>query len=48
VHIADVGADVIKIEVRNGTLFERNWADWDLFLKGVNVFDLCANPTSEI
>jgi crotonobetainyl-CoA:carnitine CoA-transferase CaiB-like acyl-CoA transferase len=38
--IADLGADVIKIEPPGGTLWERNWAGCDLFLHGVSSFYL--------
>jgi crotonobetainyl-CoA:carnitine CoA-transferase CaiB-like acyl-CoA transferase len=38
--IADLGADVIKIEPPGGTLWERNWAGCDLFLNGVSAFFL--------
>jgi crotonobetainyl-CoA:carnitine CoA-transferase CaiB-like acyl-CoA transferase len=38
--IADLGADVIKVEPPGGTLWERNWAGCDLFLNGVSSFFL--------
>jgi crotonobetainyl-CoA:carnitine CoA-transferase CaiB-like acyl-CoA transferase len=38
--IADLGADVVKVEPPGGTLWERNWAGCDLFLNGVSTFFL--------
>jgi crotonobetainyl-CoA:carnitine CoA-transferase CaiB-like acyl-CoA transferase len=38
--IADLGADVIKIEPPGGTLWERNWSGSDLYLNGVSAFFL--------
>ena len=39
-YLADMGADVIKIEPPGGKLFERNWAGCDQFLNGVSAFFL--------
>ena len=38
--IADLGADVIKVEPPGGTLWERNWSGSDLYLNGVSAFFL--------
>ncbi len=38
--LADLGADVIKVEPPGGTLWERNWAGADLYLNGVSAFFL--------
>ena len=38
--IADLGADVVKIEPPGGKLWERNWAGCDLYLNGVSSFFL--------
>ena len=42
-YLADMGADVIKIEPPGGRLFERTWAGCDQFLNGVSAFFLCAH-----
>ncbi len=41
--LADLGADVIKIEPPGGTLWERNYAGCDLYLNDVSVFFLLAH-----
>ncbi len=41
--LADLGADVIKIEPPGGTLWERNWSGADLYLNGVSAFFLLAH-----
>ena len=41
--LADLGADVIKIEPPGSKLWERNWSGCDLYLNGVSVFFLCAH-----
>jgi crotonobetainyl-CoA:carnitine CoA-transferase CaiB-like acyl-CoA transferase len=41
--LADLGADVIKVEPRGGTLWERNWSGCDLYRNGVSVFFLSAH-----
>ena len=38
--LADLGADVIKIEPLGGTLWERNWSGCDLYLNGISAFFL--------
>ncbi len=42
-YLADMGADVIKIEPPGARLFERIWSGCDLFLHGVSAFFLCAH-----
>jgi crotonobetainyl-CoA:carnitine CoA-transferase CaiB-like acyl-CoA transferase len=41
--LADMGADVVKIEPTGGTLWERNWSGCNLFLNGVSTFFLLAH-----
>ncbi|MBI2197415.1 MAG: CoA transferase [Candidatus Rokubacteria bacterium] len=41
--LADLGADVVKIEPPGGKLWERNWAGCDLYLNGVSAFFLLAH-----
>jgi len=41
--LADMGADVIKIEPPGGTLWERNWSGANVFLNGVSAFFLLAH-----
>jgi crotonobetainyl-CoA:carnitine CoA-transferase CaiB-like acyl-CoA transferase len=41
--LADMGADVIKIEPPGGTLWERHWSGSNVFLNGVSVFFLLAH-----
>jgi crotonobetainyl-CoA:carnitine CoA-transferase CaiB-like acyl-CoA transferase len=36
--VADLGADVVKIEPPGGKLWERNWSGADLYKNGVSVF----------
>ena len=38
--LADLGADVIKVEPPGGKLWERNWAGCDLYLNGMSSFFL--------
>jgi crotonobetainyl-CoA:carnitine CoA-transferase CaiB-like acyl-CoA transferase len=42
-YLADLGADVIKMEAPGGTLWERNWSGCDLYLNGVSAFYLLAH-----
>jgi len=42
-YLADMGAEVIKIEPPGGKLFERTWAGCNLFINGVSVFFMCAH-----
>ena len=41
--LADLGADVVKIEPPGGTLWERNWSGANLYLNGVSAFFLAAH-----
>ncbi len=41
--LADLGADVIKVEAPGGTLWERNWSGANLYLNGVSAFFLAAH-----
>jgi crotonobetainyl-CoA:carnitine CoA-transferase CaiB-like acyl-CoA transferase len=41
--LADLGADVIKVEPPGGTLWERNWSGSNVFLNGVSAFFLLAH-----
>ena len=41
-HLADLGADVIKVESVNGA-WERHWAGADTFFNGVSTFFMLAN-----
>ena len=41
-YLADLGADVIKVEPLNGA-FERHWSGADLYADGTSVFFLSAN-----
>jgi crotonobetainyl-CoA:carnitine CoA-transferase CaiB-like acyl-CoA transferase len=45
--LADMGADVIKIEPPGGTLWERHWSGSNVLLNGVSVFFLLALRSSE-
>jgi crotonobetainyl-CoA:carnitine CoA-transferase CaiB-like acyl-CoA transferase len=42
-YLADLGADVIKVEAPGGSLWERNWSGCDLYLNGVSAFYLLAH-----
>lgn len=42
-YLADLGADVVKVEPPGGRLWERNWAGCDLFLDGVSTFFLATH-----
>src|SRR2546428_5839844 len=41
--LADLGADVVKVEPPGGRLWERNWSGTDLFKNGVSVFFMLAH-----
>ncbi|HEU5322954.1 MAG TPA: CoA transferase, partial [Methylomirabilota bacterium] len=41
--LADLGADVVKIEPPGGRLWERNWSGANHFLNGVSAFFLLAH-----
>lgn len=41
--LADLGADVVKVEPPGGRLWERNWSGANHFLNGVSVFFLLAH-----
>lgn len=41
--LADLGADVVKIEPPGGTLWERNWSGANLYLNGMSAFFLGAH-----
>ena len=41
--LADMGADVVKIEPPGGTLWERHWSGANLFLNGISAFFLLAH-----
>ncbi len=41
--LADLGADVVKVEPPGGTLWERNWSGANVFLNGVSAFFLLAH-----
>src|ERR671936_65957 len=41
--LADLGADVIKVEPPGGRLWERNWSGAEVFKNGVSVFFLLAH-----
>jgi crotonobetainyl-CoA:carnitine CoA-transferase CaiB-like acyl-CoA transferase len=45
-YLADMGADVIKIEPPGRGAWERSWAGADTFLGGVSAFFLLANRNS--
>src|SRR6059036_494724 len=46
--LADLGADVVKVEPPGGRLWERNWSGADLFKNGVSVFFMLAHRNQRI
>ena len=42
-YLADMGADVVKVEPPGRGAWERSWAGADLFINGVSAFFLLAN-----
>lgn len=46
-YLADMGADVIKIEAREGA-YERHWSGAGVFVEDVSAFFLCANRNKRV
>ncbi|MGF6758032.1 CaiB/BaiF CoA transferase family protein [Paraburkholderia sp. GAS42] len=46
-YLADMGADVIKIEARDGA-YERHWSGAGVFIEDVSAFFLCANRNKRV